>query len=159
MRGITYLNLTRHLQFLLERTDRMSMATAVEARVPFLDHRLVEYAFNIPWSMKVFNNNEKALLRAAIADLLPTSIFSRKKSPYPMTQDPAYSLRLCEHLNFLLSSDCRSTPLMNRRAAAKLLANPGLVIHSPLLRRHIELLIGFALWNELTDVHFDITCW
>ena len=90
MREISYLNLTRFVQILLDRKDRMSMAVGLEVRVPFCDHRLVEYVFNAPWSMKTFDGREKSLLRAATADLLPASVVGRRKSPYPSTQDPAY---------------------------------------------------------------------
>src|SRR5690606_6561427 len=46
MRQMSYVNLTRFVQTLLDRKDRMSMAVGLEVRVPFCDHRLVEYAFN-----------------------------------------------------------------------------------------------------------------
>lgn len=94
MREICYLNLTRFVQVLLDRKDRMSMASGLEVRVPFCDHRLVQYVFNTPWSMKSFDGYEKSLLRAACADLLPTSVIERRKSPYPSTQDPAYEKAL-----------------------------------------------------------------
>jgi asparagine synthase (glutamine-hydrolysing) len=54
MRDVSYLHLTCFAQFLLDRKDRMSMAVGLEVRVPFCDHRLVEYVFNIPWVMKSF---------------------------------------------------------------------------------------------------------
>src|SRR5690606_7137830 len=94
MRQMSYLNLTRFVQTLLDRKDRMSMAVGLEVRVPFCDHRLVEYAFNIPWEMKAFDGREKSILRAATRDLLPDSIADRVKSPYPSTQDPAYEQAL-----------------------------------------------------------------
>ncbi|GAA4230792.1 asparagine synthase (glutamine-hydrolyzing) [Streptosporangium album] len=94
MREISYLHLTRFVQILLDRKDRMSMAVGLEVRVPFCDHRLVEYVFNAPWSMKTFDGKEKSLLRAAVADLLPRSVLERRKSPYPSTQDPAYGQAL-----------------------------------------------------------------
>ncbi len=96
MREISYLHLTRFVQILLDRKDRMSMAVGLEVRVPFCDHRLVEYVFNAPWAMKTFDGREKSLLRAAAADLLPKSILERTKSPYPSTQDPAYEKALRE---------------------------------------------------------------
>lgn len=58
MREITYLHLTRFVQFLLDRKDRMSMAVGLEVRVPFCDHRLVDYVFNIPWHLKTFDGRE-----------------------------------------------------------------------------------------------------
>jgi asparagine synthase (glutamine-hydrolysing) len=48
MREISYLHLTRFVQFLLDRMDRMSMAVGLEVRVPLCDHRLVDYVFNTP---------------------------------------------------------------------------------------------------------------
>lgn len=90
MREVCYLYLTRFLPNLLDRKDRMSMAVGLEVRVPFCDHRLVEYVFNTPWAMKTFDGREKSLLRAATARLLPESVVQRVKSPYPQTQDPGY---------------------------------------------------------------------
>lgn len=90
MREVCYLHLTRFVQILLDRKDRMSMASGLEVRVPFCDHRLVQYVFNTPWSLKTFDGREKSLLRAAAKDVLPASIVERVKSPYPSTQDPAY---------------------------------------------------------------------
>ncbi|MFI1800452.1 asparagine synthase (glutamine-hydrolyzing) [Streptomyces sp. NPDC020379] len=90
MREISYLHLTRFVQLLLDRKDRVSMATGLEVRVPFCDHRLVQYVFNTPWAMKTFDGREKSLLRAAARDLLPASVADRVKSPYPSSQDPRY---------------------------------------------------------------------
>ncbi|HEX4700780.1 MAG TPA: asparagine synthase (glutamine-hydrolyzing), partial [Pseudonocardiaceae bacterium] len=94
MRVICYLHLTRFVRMLLDRKDRMSMAVGLEVRVPFCDHRLVEYVYNTPWSMKTFDGREKSLLRAAVRDVLPKSVAERVKSPYPSTQDPQYPLAL-----------------------------------------------------------------
>ena len=90
MREFTYLHLTRLLPSLLERKDRMCMAAGLEVRVPFCDHRLIEYAYNTPWAMQSFDGREKSLLRAATKDVLPASVVNRVKSPYPSTQDPRY---------------------------------------------------------------------
>jgi asparagine synthase (glutamine-hydrolysing) len=90
MRISSYLHLTRFLRLLLDRKDRMSMAVGLEVRVPFCDHRLVEYVYNSPWSLKTYDGREKSLLRGAAHDLLPESVLQRVKSPYPSTQDPHY---------------------------------------------------------------------
>ncbi|RDI62790.1 asparagine synthase (glutamine-hydrolyzing) [Nocardia pseudobrasiliensis] len=90
MRIASYLNITRFMPILLDRKDRLSMANGIEVRVPFCDHRLVEYVFNAPWSIKTYDGREKSLLRGATADLLPRSIVERRKAPYPATQDPGY---------------------------------------------------------------------
>ncbi|RYZ02149.1 MAG: asparagine synthase (glutamine-hydrolyzing) [Myxococcales bacterium] len=110
MRELCYLNLTRWLQMLLDRKDRMSMASSLEVRVPFCDHRLVEYVFNTPWSMKTFDGREKSLLRAAAGDLLPRSVLERRKSPYPATQDPEYERVLRARVTQVL--DDRSSPVL-----------------------------------------------
>jgi asparagine synthase (glutamine-hydrolysing) len=90
VREMFYLNLTRFMTTLLDRKDRMSMAVGLEVRVPFCDHHLVEYVWNIPWEMKRYHQREKGILRRALEGLLPDDILWRKKSPYPKTHHPAY---------------------------------------------------------------------
>ncbi|MDF2566181.1 MAG: hypothetical protein K0Q53_2585 [Massilibacillus sp.] len=90
MREIFYLSLTRWMPTLLDRKDRMSMAFGLEVRVPYCDHRIVEYAWNVPWNMKNYQNREKGLLREALTGILPYDVLWRKKSPYPKTHHPEY---------------------------------------------------------------------
>ncbi|MFD8753540.1 asparagine synthase (glutamine-hydrolyzing) [Kitasatospora sp. NPDC059577] len=111
MREISYLNLTRFLCILLDRKDRMSMATGLEVRVPYCDHRLVQYVFNTPWAMKSFDGREKSLLRAAVRDVLPAAVADRAKSPYPVTTDPHYSARLRAELGRLAAA--RTAPALD----------------------------------------------
>jgi asparagine synthase (glutamine-hydrolysing) len=121
MREVCYLHLTRFVQILLDRKDRMSMASGLEVRVPFCDHRLVQYVFNTPWAFKTFDGREKSLLRAATRDLLPTSIVERVKSPYPSTQDPGYERLLRDELaKLLVTEDAPVLPLIDRDAAQAL---------------------------------------
>lgn len=67
---------------LLARVDRMSMAASVEARVPFLDHRLVEMAMRIPVNRLVSPQGEKLVLKEFARHLLPPSIIDRKKDGF-----------------------------------------------------------------------------
>lgn len=90
MREMFYLNLTRWMPVLLDRKDRMSMYTGLEVRVPFCDHRLVEYVWNIPWDMKNYGDMRKGIFRAALKGILPEAVRTRKKNPYPKTFNPAY---------------------------------------------------------------------
>lgn len=90
MREMFRLNTDWFMQTLLTRKDRMSMYSGVEMRVPFCDHRLVEYAYNLPWELKSLHGREKGILREAFSDLLPERIAWRKKSPYPRTFSPVY---------------------------------------------------------------------
>lgn len=66
-------------ELLLMRVDKISMSVALEARVPFLDHRLVEFTMDIPMQYKVRNGETKYLLKKAVEDLLPHEIIYRKK--------------------------------------------------------------------------------
>lgn len=86
----TWLSVKWFMTSLLERKDRMSMASGLEVRVPFSDHRILEYVFNVPWKIKYKNRVEKSLLRAAMSEYLPDKILYRKKSPYPKTHNPLY---------------------------------------------------------------------
>ncbi len=90
IREITYLNVNWFMQGLLDRKDRMSMYSGLEVRVPFCDHRILEYAYNIPWEYKNYENREKGLVRYAFSAYLPDEITWRRKSPYPKTHNPVY---------------------------------------------------------------------
>ncbi|MUT64490.1 asparagine synthase (glutamine-hydrolyzing) [Paenibacillus sp. NEAU-GSW1] len=90
MRQMSYLNITRFMPTLLDRKDRMSMAAGLEVRVPFCDHRLVQYVWNIPWEIKTAGDREKGILRKALKGVLPDDVLTRKKSPYPKTHNPNY---------------------------------------------------------------------
>ncbi|MEV4494166.1 asparagine synthase (glutamine-hydrolyzing) [Micromonospora arborensis] len=118
MRRVSYLFLTRFLPMLLERKDRMSMAVGLEVRVPFCDHRLVEYVFNVPWSMKSFDGREKSLLRAAVAGTLPSFVLDRRKTPYPAIADPAYDQAMRQKLGDLMADrNAPVRPLMEEASA------------------------------------------
>ncbi|WCH96210.1 asparagine synthase (glutamine-hydrolyzing) [Streptomyces moderatus] len=90
-REMQHLSLTRWLRQLLHRKDRLSMARGLEVRVPYCDHRLVQYAFDVPWELKSFDGREKSLLRAAGAGLAPDSVLQRPKNHYPATHHPDYN--------------------------------------------------------------------
>ncbi len=104
------LNLDWFMQTLLDRKDRMSMYSSLEVRVPFCDHRIVEYLFNVPWEMKDYNNYEKGLLRQAMRGYLPDEVLWRKKSPYPKTHNPAYREAVSDLLNDIISDE--ASPLL-----------------------------------------------
>ncbi len=109
-REMFYLNLVWFMNTLLDRKDRMSMAASLEARVPFCDHRIVEYVWNVPWAMKYDQNREKGILRKAFEGILPDDVLYRKKSPYPKTHNPAYAKATREWLNEVLND--ASSPLL-----------------------------------------------
>ncbi|MET9384221.1 asparagine synthase (glutamine-hydrolyzing) [Streptomyces sp. NPDC002928] len=149
MREVSYLHLTRMVRILLDRKDRMSMATGLEVRVPFCDHRLVEYVFNTPWSLKTFDGREKSLLRHATTDLLPQSVLERVKSPYPSTQDPAYVLELQNQVRDLLSEGNNSAlDLVDRSRLQQITrTEPGQVTTPD--RNGLERTLDLAVWFDL----------
>jgi asparagine synthase (glutamine-hydrolysing) len=76
----TYLEFMFRLpELLLMRVDKMTMATSVEGRVPFLDHRMVELAFRIPTGLKVKDGVSKYVLKQALREFLPPEIIDRPK--------------------------------------------------------------------------------
>ncbi|QED47367.1 asparagine synthase (glutamine-hydrolyzing) [Cytobacillus dafuensis] len=109
-REMFYLNMVWFMTTLLERKDRMSMGASLEVRVPFADHRLVEYAWNIPWELKMLNGREKGLLRKSLEGILPNDVLYRKKSPYPKTHNPKYLKIVSEMLNTVI--DNKNSPIL-----------------------------------------------
>lgn len=97
-REIAYLNLKWFMITLLDRMDRTSMYSGLEARVPLADHRIVEYVWNVPWEMKCPGGIVKGLLRHAGEGKLPKEVLWRKKSPYPKTYHPEYERMLGRRL-------------------------------------------------------------
>lgn len=109
MREMSHLNFNWFMQTLLDRKDRMSMAQGLEVRVPFCDHRIVEYLYSVPWEWKDYNQTEKGLLRQAMQGVLPDSVLWRKKNPYPKTHNPAYLQAVSQALQKLL--DRKDAPI------------------------------------------------
>jgi asparagine synthase (glutamine-hydrolysing) len=112
-RELGYLALTRFLPVLLDRKDRMSMAVGLEVRVPFCDHRIVEYLWNVPWRLKSLGGTPKAILRHAVADLLPQDLVWRPKSQYPTTPDPHYDTTVRTRARQLVGADSSVGPLLD----------------------------------------------
>lgn len=108
-RKVSYINLRWFMQTLLDRMDRTSMYNGLEARVPFADYRLIEYVFNVPWSMKADKGIVKNLLRQVAKPHLPDNVLYRKKSPYPKTYNPEYEKLLSDRLKDIIHD--ASSPL------------------------------------------------
>ena len=148
MRKICYLHLTRFVRILLDRKDRMSMAVGLEVRVPFCDHRLVDYVYNAPWSLKTYDNREKSLLRGAARDVLPQSVAERVKSPYPSTQDPAYTVKLQANAREYLSNrDHPVFDIVSRDWLARAVAAEAQITQAS--RRGLERTLDLALWLDM----------
>lgn len=102
------------------------MANGLEVRVPFCDYRIVEYAYNIPWSMKAYRGREKGLIRHAMSGILPEDVLWRKKSPYPKTHNPNYMRLLSQRLaQCIAADDCRLTEIVSADKLRELLDTDG----------------------------------
>lgn len=148
MRVISYLNLTRFVRMLLERMDRVSMAVGLEVRVPFCDHRLIEYVYNAPWSLKAFDGREKSLLRAASVGLLPDSILNRTKASYPATLDPLYIKSLLSQAKELLSDNDPVFELVDRQWFEQVARYESTAIPNS-VRDDIEGVLDLSTWLEV----------
>lgn len=159
-RKIAWLNLRWFMQTLLDRMDRASMFSGLEARVPFADHRIIEYLYNVPWEMKYRPGEEKALLRDACGGLLPPELLHRKKSPYPKTYSPVYQeLVVRRFLDILEDPNAPMRPLIDREKARKFAAAPaeygrpwfGQLMAGPQL---LAYLIQVNCWMERYHISF-----
>lgn len=124
MREMFFLNFYWFMQCLLERKDRCSMFSGLEVRVPFCDYRLVEYAYNMPWSLKAYGNREKGIVRKAFEDILPKEICWRKKSPYPKTHNPVYFDECVKRVKLILEKKNQLTEILNKKSIERIIENP-----------------------------------
>jgi asparagine synthase (glutamine-hydrolysing) len=81
---LLYADIKTYLVELLMKQDQMSMAASIESRVPFLDHKLVEFAAGLPDDWKLSGWTTKRILREAMVGLLPASILNRPKMGFPV---------------------------------------------------------------------------
>ncbi|MDH6563070.1 asparagine synthase (glutamine-hydrolysing) [Bacillus safensis] len=150
-RELFYLNMIWFMTTLLDRKDRMSMGASLEVRVPFADHRLVEYVWNIPWEMKMHGNREKGVLRKALEGILPNEVLYRKKSPYPKTHHPAYTQAVKEMLtDCLAQKDSVLHEFLDPHQLKQLIETEGASFHVPW---YGQLMKGPQLIAHLAQIH------
>ncbi|WP_181349174.1 asparagine synthase (glutamine-hydrolyzing) [Thalassobacillus sp. CUG 92003] len=154
-REMFYLNMNWFMQTLLDRKDRMSMGASLEVRVPFSDHRLVEYVWNIPWEMKRYGNQEKGLLRKALEGILPDDVLYRKKNPYPKTFHPEYTKGVVNWMDTILAdSQSPLLQLFNRDKLIALSKSEGKSIDTPWFG---QLMTGPQLIAHLCQINYWMT--
>ena len=156
IREVLYHGLTRWLPLLLDRKDRLSMIVGLEVRVPFCDHRLVQYVWNVPWSLKNLDGIEKGLLRRAVSDVLPPEVANRRKSIYPASMDPEYGRLMTAQMTDLLARPSEPIfDLFDRGRLAEAFAAdpsfPGLMGVQPSPWAAAATLIDLNAW--LTEYH------
>ncbi len=157
MREMFMLNFNWFMQCLLDRKDRMSMYSGLEVRVPFCDYRIVEYAYNMPWSLKAFKGREKGIVRKAFENDLPEEIVYRKKSPYPKTHNPFYFETVCAKVRGVLNKKNQLTELLSKEGIKNIMENPesikdpwyGQLMRSPQILAYI---IQLDAWFEEYNV-------
>jgi asparagine synthase (glutamine-hydrolysing) len=150
MRQVCYMHLTRMVQTLLDRKDRMSMAVGLEVRVPFCDHRLVQYVFNTPWALKTYDGREKSILRGATRDVLPDSVADRVKSGYPGSFDPDYLAAIQGQAAELVSADHPALQFYDVEQLRTATRVPGESVSSD-QRNAIERVLDIAAWIDLRN--------
>ena len=132
---MTYLDLNLRLpELLLMRIDKMSMGVSLEGRVPFLDHKFVEYAMSIPEPLKTKNGTLKYILKKAVRGLIPDELIDRKKQGFGV---PVYEWffdqlgkmaqqelnDFCKHTDFLDSTEVRQLIMRGNGAQVWYLLN------------------------------------
>lgn len=155
----SWLSVNYFMTNLLERKDRMSMYSGLEVRVPFGDHRILEFVYNVPWEYKMENGHEKSLLREAMRSYLPEEILWRKKSPYPKTHNPAYESLVRDMLRGRLErSGSRLGELIDKSRLSALLDGGNITWFGQLMSRPqlYAWLYQFDVFCELYNVEFSL---
>jgi asparagine synthase (glutamine-hydrolysing) len=148
---LLYLDIKTYLVELLMKQDQMSMAASIESRVPFLDHKVVEFAARIPARHKVRYLRGKYLLRKIMAGRLPGEILHRRKMGFPTPIKPWLRERLADRVTQLLTDGrLESRRLLDPRFVRDLLDahRRGRMDATDAVWR----LVNFELWNR---IHFD----
>jgi asparagine synthase (glutamine-hydrolysing) len=122
----------------VKRVDNMTMAWGLEARVPFLDHELVELAAQMPPALKL-KDNGKYVLKKIARGLLPDAVIDRPKGYFPMPALKYVRGEFYDLMRDILNSEtCRQRGLYNRAYVDKLLAAP---------KTHFTRIQGSKLWH------------
>ncbi|PYP78197.1 MAG: asparagine synthase (glutamine-hydrolyzing) [Gemmatimonadetes bacterium] len=129
---------------ILTKVDRMSMAVSLEARVPLLDHHIVEFAMAMPSRLKQRNGVGKWLLRQAIDGLVPPRVLAHPKHGFGVPLARWFREDLRYRLDALMEPESRIAPFVDRDAVARLVLE-----HRSARRDHSHLLwrlIALEIW-------------
>lgn len=128
--------------------DRLSMAHAVEVRVPFLDYRLVEYAFTLPSSLKLHHGKGKYIFRKALQNLIPQDIIKRKKEGFNTPYDHFFRALEDEVRSFFKDALVFSQGLLNRHGVDTLL--DGFYLKSQVPASKLFCVVMLEHWARMT---------
>ena len=156
-RRSAYLQLTRWAESQLAHSERNGMAAGLEIRMPFSDHRLVDYVFNVPVAMKTFDGREKSLLRAAAEGTVPESVLHRRKSPFPVSVDPAYERVLQAELARIADDPhAPSAPLLDTARIRTRLEDASPLAADWVARTDVEMVLTLDAWLRSYGVRLAI---
>jgi asparagine synthase (glutamine-hydrolysing) len=148
---LLYLDIKTYLVELLMKQDQMSMSASIESRVPFLDHKLVEFAMRIPSRLKVHYLSGKYLLRRAMEGRLPSEVLQRSKMGFPTPVKPWLRYQLFDRVAKILTDGrLAERKILNAKYVRDLLEvhRTGRVDATDAIWR----LLNFEIWNR---VFFD----
>jgi len=148
MSNMQYLDMKTYLVELLMKQDQMSMASSIESRVPFLDHKLVEFAARVPSRYKARLFSGKYLLRRAMEKLLPGEILHRSKKGFPTPIRPWLRHQLFDKLQNILTDGRAAERGIIRPAYVRQLLNAHQRGHSGATDGCWRLL-NFELWSRI----------
>lgn len=142
---MTYLDINFRLpELLLMRVDKMSMGVSLEARVPFLDHKVVELAMSIPEKLKIKNGTLKYMLKKAVGNIIPLKIIKRKKQGFGVPIHEWFFNELGDKIRKDLENFCDKTDFFDKKEVLLLITNKNAA--------QVWYLYNFALWwNEYID--------
>jgi asparagine synthase (glutamine-hydrolysing) len=111
---MSYVDLHLRLpELLLMRVDKMTMSVGLEARVPFLDHRMVGLAMSIPGALKTRNGTLKYVLKKAVAGLVPDDLITRRKQGFGVPVNELFGGPLAAMADAELRRFCADTDLLD----------------------------------------------
>ena len=145
---LLYLDIKTYLVELLMKQDQMSMAASIESRVPFLDHKLVEWAARVPACHKVRGFSGKHLLRRAMASQLPAAVVRGNKKGFPTPIRPWLRNQLFDKLSSTLTDGRMTERGLIRPESVESLLNDHRRGFSDATERCWRLL-NFELWNRI----------
>ncbi|MFC1608485.1 asparagine synthase (glutamine-hydrolyzing) [Candidatus Latescibacterota bacterium] len=136
---MSYADLNLRLpELLLMRVDKMSMGVSLECRVPFLDHKFVEFAMSIPESVKMKNGTLKHILKKSVRGLVPDELIDRKKQGFGVPIYEWFFDRLGERTREEMASFCDQTDFLDKKEVFRRIDHGHGV--------HTWFLLNFALW-------------
>jgi asparagine synthase (glutamine-hydrolysing) len=119
---MSYVDLNFRLpELLLMRVDKMSMGVGLEARVPFLDHKLVELAMSIPQAVKTREGTLKYILKKAVRGLIPDSVIDREKQGFGVPVQEWFSGKLGAQAERELAVFCRECDFLDHGEVVRVL--------------------------------------